>query len=219
MELIHFKNQNYHYLGGIALALGEFDGLHRAHQSLIGETVKYARENKLKAGVLTFEPHPDFVLKKRPYQGYITPLSEKVRAMAALGVDYLFVVNFTPEFARLSPEKFEREVLAGSTSERSSSVLITDTDSGERETRQVCKKKYPVLVLDKIIHNEKKIGSSIIRSLLASEKRKRPQPCSGAITASREESYPGTGWAENRISHRHHRNGGDYHFLKEASMP
>lgn len=42
MELIHFKNQNYHYLGGIALALGEFDGLHRAHQSLIGETVKYA---------------------------------------------------------------------------------------------------------------------------------------------------------------------------------
>ena len=56
MELIKFENQDYQHLGGITLALGEFDGLHLAHQKLINETIKYARENNLKAAVLTLIP-------------------------------------------------------------------------------------------------------------------------------------------------------------------
>lgn len=217
MELIHFKNQNYHYLGGIALALGEFDGLHRAHQSLIGETVKYARENKLKAGVLTFEPHPDFVLKKRPYQGYITPLSEKVRAMAALGVDYLFVVNFTPEFARLSPEKFEREVL-GRLDIRKIFVGF-DYRYGLRGAGNPAslQEKYPVLVLDKIIHNEKKIGSSIIRSLLASGKTEEAAALLGRHYSITGRVIPGDGVGKKiGFPTANIEMAGDYHFLKEG---
>ncbi|NLD26089.1 MAG: bifunctional riboflavin kinase/FAD synthetase, partial [Acholeplasmataceae bacterium] len=87
MELIHFDFKKYE-LGPLAIALGEFDGLHLAHQKLIGETVKYAQEQGIKSAVLSFDPHPDFVLNKRNYQGYITPLSLKIKNMEALNIDY-----------------------------------------------------------------------------------------------------------------------------------
>ena len=117
--------------------------------------------------------------------------------MAALGVDYLFVVDFTPDLPAFPRRNSDGKSWAGSTSERSSSVWITDTDSGEREKPGKFARKYPVLVLDKIIHNEKKIGSSIIRSLLASGKTEEAASLLGRHYSITGRGHTrGTGWAE-----------------------
>ncbi|HHX80124.1 MAG TPA: riboflavin biosynthesis protein RibF [Acholeplasmataceae bacterium] len=166
MELIKFENQDYQHLGGITLALGEFDGLHLAHQKLINETIKYARENNLKAAVLTFDPHPDFVLKKRPYQGYITPLTEKAKTLAALGIDYLIVVNFTEEFASLLPEEFENNVLGKFDIRKIFIGFDYRYGAKGRGNSESLKAKYPVYVLERIDYNNKKMGSEGIRELL-----------------------------------------------------
>jgi riboflavin kinase/FMN adenylyltransferase len=165
MELINFDFKKYE-LGALAVALGEFDGLHLAHQILISETVNYAREQGIKSAVISFDPHPDFVLKKRNYQGYITPLSVKIKNMEALNIDYFIIVPFTESLSRFSPEEFETRVLD---SFQIRKVFVGfDYRYGYRGegNAERLQQKYPVYVLDKIEYHQEKMGSEGIRSLL-----------------------------------------------------
>lgn len=193
MELIYFDYHDYHHLGGIALALGEFDGLHLAHQTLIGEAVKYAQENNLKTAVLSFDPHPDFVLKKRPYQGYITPLAEKAKALAKLGVDYLFVINFTISFASLSPEEFEKQVLDKLDIRKLFVGFDYRYGSKGKGNPERLKEIYPTFVLERITLNNQKIGSEEIRDLLASGKTEEAAKLLGRYYQISGKVVPGDG--------------------------
>ena len=56
---------------------------------------------------MTFDPHPSVVLgKSEKHIQYITPLAEKIKIIEELGIDYLFIVHFTTEFANLLPQEF-----------------------------------------------------------------------------------------------------------------
>lgn len=94
----------------LAIALGYFDGVHLGHQLVIKEAIKKARDHHhhgWKSAVMTFDPHPSVVLGKSDQRvSYITPLPTKIELMEKLGIDYLFVVHFTPEFANLLPQEF-----------------------------------------------------------------------------------------------------------------
>ncbi len=166
MELINFDYQDYRNLGGLALAMGEFDGLHLAHQKLIAQAIDFARNNGLKSAVLTFDPHPDFVLKKRSYQGYITPLPEKVKTLEALGVDYLIIIDFTSEFASLMPEEFEDYVLGKLDIKKIFVGFDYRYGSKGLGNSLRLKEKYPTFVLDRIDFNNQKMGSEGVRELL-----------------------------------------------------
>lgn len=89
------------------MALGYFDGVHRGHQKVILEAKKHAKEKGLQSAVMTFDPHPSVVLRKNVGRvQYITPLAAKIKIIEDLGVDYLFIVNFTADFANLLPQEF-----------------------------------------------------------------------------------------------------------------
>lgn len=91
----------------LAMALGYFDGVHRGHQKVILEAKKHAQEKGLQSAVMTFDPHPSVVLRKNVERvQYITPLTAKIKIIEDLGVDYLFIVNFTTDFASLLPQEF-----------------------------------------------------------------------------------------------------------------
>jgi riboflavin kinase/FMN adenylyltransferase len=91
----------------LAMAMGYFDGVHRGHQQVILEAKKHAEEKRICSAVMTFDPHPSVVLGKMEQQiQYITPLSEKIKIIEELGIDYLFIINFTTEFANLLPQEF-----------------------------------------------------------------------------------------------------------------
>jgi riboflavin kinase/FMN adenylyltransferase len=89
------------------MALGYFDGVHRGHQEVIKAAKDIASMNQRKTAVMTFYPHPSSVLKKESEpKDVITPIREKERLIEALDVDFLFIVEFTPIFAMLSPQQF-----------------------------------------------------------------------------------------------------------------
>ena len=93
--------------GPYSLAVGFFDGVHLGHQQVIKTAIKHAEEKGVKSAVMTFDPHPSIVLGGRNEKVfYITPLEQKIEKLSELGVDTVFVVNFTSDFAKLSPQDF-----------------------------------------------------------------------------------------------------------------
>ncbi|MFI8574637.1 bifunctional riboflavin kinase/FAD synthetase [Rossellomorea aquimaris] len=98
----------------LVLALGYFDGVHRGHQRVIRAAVEKAKELKACSAVMTFDPHPSVVLgHKHKHIHYITPLEDKKEIIEELGVDYLFIVRFTSEFASLIPQDFVDQYIIG----------------------------------------------------------------------------------------------------------
>lgn len=87
-------------------ALGQFDGLHRGHASVITSAVALARKQGVPAAVLTFHPHPKDVMGKGDYEGYLTPPKEKQELLADMGVDILYIVEFNEQLSRVSPQNF-----------------------------------------------------------------------------------------------------------------
>jgi len=97
--------------GRCVVTIGVFDGVHRGHQQIIGRAVALARDLGLPSVVLSFDPHPSEVVRPGSHPALLTTASRKAELLAALGVDVLCVLPFTPEFSRLSPEEFGHEVL------------------------------------------------------------------------------------------------------------
>ena len=93
------------------MALGNFDGLHRGHQHVIGTARDIARTDGRKFGVLTFEPHPRTFFGKEADPFRLTPFRIKVRELQALGVDVLFVLRFDETIAHRPAESFVRDIL------------------------------------------------------------------------------------------------------------
>lgn len=96
------------------MALGFFDGVHLGHKEVMMKTKEYATETGLTSAVMTFDPHPSVVLGKNiKHVKYITPVEEKITLVENLGIDYLFIVHFTPEFAQLLPQQFVDQYIIG----------------------------------------------------------------------------------------------------------
>jgi len=106
-----------HYAGlpgdarGGVVAVGNFDGVHRGHQALLGQARDRARAAGVPLAVLTFEPHPRRYFQPDTGNFRLTPLRIKTRHLAALGVDLLYVLQFDGGLAGLSAEDFVGDVL------------------------------------------------------------------------------------------------------------
>lgn len=87
------------------ITVGSFDGVHLAHQEVLGEVVRKAQSRKGRAVLLTFEPHPKEILSGKPVHT-LTTLEEKKRMCERLGVDLFIVIPFTYEFSRQSSRDF-----------------------------------------------------------------------------------------------------------------
>ncbi|TPI14031.1 bifunctional riboflavin kinase/FAD synthetase [Mesorhizobium sp. B4-1-3] len=99
-----------HLRGGI-VAIGNFDGVHRGHQSVLELALSEARGDGVPALVLTFEPHPRKVFRPQVPLFVLTPPPMKARLLASLGFAALVEQPFTRDFASLSPEAFVTDVL------------------------------------------------------------------------------------------------------------
>ena len=98
-------------LQGAVVTLGNFDGIHRGHQALIGAVVAEARNLGLVSLVLTFEPHPLKVLAPERAPKTLLAHKDKMQLLQALGVDIVVVQKFDLSFAKLSAADFVRTVL------------------------------------------------------------------------------------------------------------
>lgn len=95
----------------MALTIGNFDGVHRGHQSIISTARQIAREKQTHLAVMTFDPHPVSILHNEKTPGILTPLEMKSLLLESMSVDYLIVIKDSLKLLNLSPEQFVDEFL------------------------------------------------------------------------------------------------------------
>ena len=111
MRIIRGNNQIDPGDRGTVAALGNFDGVHLGHQSVIREAGRIARERGARLSVLTFEPHPRMLFQRDPEPFRLTTSDSRAEALADIGVELLFELAFDQEFSQLAAEDFVPRVL------------------------------------------------------------------------------------------------------------
>ena len=96
---------------GAALAIGNFDGVHRGHQALLKATREEAAKLGRRSAAVIFEPHPrEFFQPEKPHFR-LTPLPRKLELLAQYGIDQAIVLRFDAALAGLTAETFIQRVL------------------------------------------------------------------------------------------------------------
>jgi riboflavin kinase / FMN adenylyltransferase len=108
----------------VVLTIGNFDGVHLGHRSVIAEVVARARALGGHAVALTFDPHPARVLRPGVPFPLITPLDRKLELLAATGLDSTVVLPFTDALAHTSAHDFATDILTNA-------LHVTEVHEGE----------------------------------------------------------------------------------------
>ncbi|MCI1931512.1 MAG: bifunctional riboflavin kinase/FAD synthetase [Clostridia bacterium] len=111
--MIHITDENIEQSEETAVTLGNFDGIHLGHRTLISLTKKLAEENNLKSAVFSFTPHPMFLFGNRKTKALIMSSEEKSITLESMGIDIYIEYPFTKEFAAMEPEIFARDIIFG----------------------------------------------------------------------------------------------------------
>jgi len=157
---------------GTAVAVGNFDGLHRGHRRILGLLVERARAAGLPACVLTFSPHPERFFRTRRLS-MIQTLDQRLDGLADAGVDLALVVPFDRTFARLSAEAFVGRVLVRTL--RAQLVIVgrafrfgCDRAGDVAELRRLGRAAgFATLSVPRLTWKGHVVSSSLIRRLLA----------------------------------------------------
>ncbi len=91
---------------------GTFDGVHFGHRKILSKVVQEAQYRNGESLVITYWPHPRFVLGKNSSNlKLLSTIEEKIELIQSVGIDYLIKVQFTRDFSELSSEHFIKEYL------------------------------------------------------------------------------------------------------------
>jgi len=165
--------------GPSVVAIGNFDGVHRGHRSVLTRLVAEGRARAAKVVAITFDPHPLQMLYPDRAPALITGLATKLDLMAGTGIDATLVMTFSRELAAMTPREFVQQILVD-TLGLGAAVVGHDIrfgvrNSGDLSTLQDLGEElgFEVVVLDDItgpVHGESSAGrrwsSSWVRELL-----------------------------------------------------
>jgi len=104
--------------GPLFLAIGVFDGVHLGHQAVISTSAQHARAANGTPIVVTFDPHPEKVLRPKTAPHLLTATPHKIALIRDLGVAHLLIITFDKQFAATEPEEFVHELVEHSKSLR-----------------------------------------------------------------------------------------------------
>ena len=158
---------------GTVATVGTFDGVHRGHQAVLAEVVRRARAGGRPGVLVTFDPHPLEVVTPSAAPRLLTLPDEKRALVAALGIDRIEFLAFTPELARLAPEDFVRTVLRA---RYGMQELVLGYDHGFGRGRSgdvalvrrlAAEEGFGVAVVDAVKDDGQPISSSLIRTAVA----------------------------------------------------
>lgn len=93
------------------ITLGTFDGFHLGHRQIIRNVIEKTQNYKGRNFLITFNPHPRKIVSSNNHVKILSTLSEKIEILKDLGIENLFVINFTREFSQQSPEHFVTKYL------------------------------------------------------------------------------------------------------------
>ena len=167
MKTIRIKNEkDIQQIEHTVLVLGYFDGLHKGHQALFAEARKMAAEKHLKIAVLTFPESPKlaFVRYQPSLMLHLTSPEDRLQQMENLGVDYLYLIDFTSQFARNTAEQFFTKYISRLKAE----AVIAGFDyhfGSDRRNAEDLEKLFDgqVIVVPSVNFNGAKVSSTRIR--------------------------------------------------------
>ncbi|MCP5060950.1 MAG: bifunctional riboflavin kinase/FAD synthetase [Ignavibacteriae bacterium] len=93
------------------ITIGTFDGLHVGHKKIITELLEKSKELNCKSIVITFEPHPRTVVSNDFDIKILTTINEKKKVLSNIGIDKLYIINFTKEFSKQTYKEFVQNVI------------------------------------------------------------------------------------------------------------
>lgn len=110
MKVLHALDEAAGQFSRPVVAVGNFDGVHLGHRSIIESAIAIARDYSRPCMAVTFEPHPQSVIGREDTFSVITPLEEKLRLFQPFGIDATLVIPFTKTFAQTEPSDYIRQV-------------------------------------------------------------------------------------------------------------
>ncbi|MER7205482.1 bifunctional riboflavin kinase/FAD synthetase [Streptosporangium sp. NPDC000239] len=158
--------------GRSVVTIGVFDGVHLGHQQMVARAVALAGRLGLPSVVVTFDPHPEEVVRPGTHPPRLTTGRHRTELLAGLGVDAVCVLPFTLDFSHMSPDEFVQTVLVDRL--HAAGVVVGENfrfghkASGDVETLQTLGEKYDfVAEAVPLVSNGEAISSTLIRERLA----------------------------------------------------
>ena len=111
MEILRSIPELERLRGPLFLAIGVFDGVHRGHQAVISTSADHAAASNGTPVVVTFDPHPEKVLRPQAAPHLLSATQHKIALIRALGVEHLLIITFDKQFAATEPEDFVQKLV------------------------------------------------------------------------------------------------------------
>ena len=96
---------------GSAIAIGNFDGVHKGHQKIFRLAKKFAKKNKIRFGVLTFTPLPAMFFNKKVSNYRLISEDQKFKLLKKYGANFVVSIKFNKDFSNISAEKFIKNII------------------------------------------------------------------------------------------------------------
>ena len=151
------------------LVLGYFDGLHKGHQTLFKEARKIAEEQGLKIAVLTFPESPKlaFVRYQPELMLHLNHPEERAAHLENLGVDYLYLIDFTSHFSKNTAQEFFDKYVAALKAKAVVAGFDYHFGSDKRKAEELA--DYfdgRIVIVSSVNQDEEKISSTRIRETI-----------------------------------------------------
>lgn len=157
---------------GTAITMGNYDGLHLGHRSILALLKKEAKKRGVPAMVYTFHPHPVHLLAPSIAPPLINTLDQKIELMKTTGMDALVIEKFDSRFSEQSPEAFFKKHLVKNLNAR---FIIVGYDftfgakrKGNMETLEILgfQNQIDVKIVEPYFKGQTLVSSSLIRKYL-----------------------------------------------------
>ena len=164
------RNTNLEQLPCV-VTIGNFDGVHLGHQALLTEVKKRAHDLKLESAVITFEPNPkDYFSQNKP-QTRISSLREKIELFNEIKIDRVHIIKFNQEFSKVTANEFISVLIK----QLKVKEIVVGEDfcfgrGREGGIKQLSASSMKLNIKNKILIDGKRISSTLIRNLLATDK-------------------------------------------------
>lgn len=165
-----------------AMALGNFDGLHKAHMKIINSCVEYSHENKILSGVLLFDRHTSEMLGKKVK--LLTTMEEKLDILERTGVDFVYIMHFDEKTANTESKAFIKKIISDFSVE--AFFVGYDYSFGKGAKANVCELKeygeelgFKTFVTECVKEGDCVVSSTKIRELVEKGEMKRAEKLLG----------------------------------------
>ena len=157
--------------GHVALTIGNFDGVHRGHQAMLGRLTEAGEDLELPSTVLTFDPHPREFFARESAPPRLSSIRGKLEQFRAAGVMEVYVARFNAELAAMTAGDFIERILVDRLGVR---WLLVGEDfrfgrgrSGDLAVLRAAARTFSVEAMRTIAVDGERASSTAVRQALA----------------------------------------------------